>query len=315
MTQKLADLEGRTKSALINARWLHSKGDTSPITALTYERELVEIKRTAQELQRELSVARTQLAALMNVPPDASFHLTATELEMKPPVYSTDDRTMIEAALINRSELRDVAYQRRINAQEARAALIELLPGIQVYTGTNYDTNKYLEHNRWVNWGARSTWNLLRVFQYPAKRNVIEAQDKLLDSRALALTMAIMTQVHVARVRYQHVSKELETARSYFDVQQRLVKQMRAEAKAERISEQTLIREEMNALVAEAKRDIAFAAVQNAFANVHASVGFDPYADVVDLSLGVHDLTSRLKAFWLERGDFGGHGKIILAAR
>jgi len=315
MTQKLAELEARTRKALANARWLQQKGDTSPITALTYERELVEIQRTAQELQRELSVAKSQLVALMNVPPETHFSLSGAELEAKPPHLDDDAVSMVEFALNNRAEIRDISYQKRINSHEAHAALLELLPGIQMYGGQNFDSNKYLMHDRWVTWGAKASWNVVRLFQYPARRNVVDAQDKLLDARALALTMAIMTQVHVSRIRYHHVVKELATAREYFNVQQRLVRQMRVEARAERISEQTLIREEMNTLVAEAKRDIAFAAVQNAFANLHASVGIDPYVEGIDLALGVKELGAQLRDYWLERGDFGGHGKIKIAAR
>ena len=315
MVQKLAQLEGRTKGALASARALYSGGDTSPITALTYERELVEIRRTAEELQRELSTAKTQLAALMNLPPDTPFSLSAEQLNSMPPTLDIDPHEMISAALFNRAELKENAYQRRINEHEAHAALVELLPGIQLYAGDNYDSNKYLDNSSWVTWGAKASWNLVKVFQYPAKRDVVEAQDDLLDARALALTMAVMTQVHVSRIRYMHAARELASARDYYDVQQRLVKQMRAEAAAERISEQTLIREEMNALVAEAKRDIAFAAVQNAYANIFASVGLDPYGSDLNYAGGVGELEAQLRGLWLERGDFGSHGRITLAAR
>jgi outer membrane protein TolC len=315
MVKKLTQLEGRTKQALTNAKALFEGKEASPITGLTYERELIEIKRTAQELRRELSVAKTQLAALMNIPPDASFTLTGEEINAKAPVIGTDAREMTAMALLNRPELRDIAYQRRINENEAHAALLELLPGIQIYGGANYDTNKYLDHNQWVNWGAKASFNVMKVFQYPGRKNVINAQDELLDARALALTMAVMTQVHVSRIRFAHLSTELVTARSYFDVQQRLVNQMRAEAAADRISEQTLVREEMNTLVAEAKRDIAYASTQNAFANLFASVGLDPYASEIDTDLNVKALAARIKGLWLERGDFGAHSKIKLAQR
>ena len=98
-------------------------------------------------------------------------------------------------------------------------------------------------------------------------------------------------------------------------MQLRLVKQIRAEAAAERVAEQTLIREELNLLVAEARRDIAFAAVQNAYANIFASVGLDPYTSDTDLSLGVKDVESQLESLWLERGEFGSNGRITLAIR
>ncbi len=313
MLSKLTALEERTKTVLANTRRLFAEKETSPITALTYERELVEIRRTAEDLARELSVAKTQLGALMNTPPNVTFNLADGLVAATAPILDIDEKEMIGAALQNRSELRDITYQKRINTHEAHVALLELLPGIQLYAGINHDSNKYLQNNQWVTWGSKASWNLLRAFQYPAKRRVIEAQDDLLDTKALALTMAVMTQVHISRIRYAHASRELATARELHDVQQRLVQQMRNEAKAERISEQTLVREEMNALVAEAKRDIAFATLQNAFANVFASVGIDPYTSDLDLGDGVKELALRLKALWIERGDFGGSYRIALA--
>lgn len=315
MVQKLKALEGRTKTALENSRTLYKSNEASPITSLTYERELIEITRAAQRLQRELSVAKTQLAALMNLEPGSDFSVDATGLNATAPVLEVDAQDMTAAALLNRPELRDIVYQRRINEREACAALAELLPGIQLYGGENYDSNKYLDNNQWVSWGAKATWNMMKVFQYPAKRDVIEAQDGLLDARALALTMAVMTQVHVSRIRYVNATRELKTARDYFDVQTRLVTQMRKEAAAERISEQTLIREELNTLVAEAQRDIAFSSAQNSFANIFASIGLDPYADELDIGASVSELSAHLKGLWLERGDFGGQKTINLAFR
>lgn len=315
MVQKLRALEGRTRKALANARSLSQNQENSPVTSLTYERELIEITRASQKMQRELSVAKTQLAALMNVEPGADFALAGGGFNAKVPHLAADAKEMTNAALVNRPELRDVEYQRRINEKEASAAVLELLPGIDLYGGRNHDSNKYLDNNQWVSWGAKAAWNVMRVFQYPAKRDVIEAQDELLDARALALTMAVMTQVHVSRIRYANASRELTSAREYFDVQRRLVEQMRHEAAAERISEQTLIREELNTLVAEAQRDIAFAASQNAFANVFASIGADPYYDELDIGLGVSQLSNQLKGLWLERGDFGAQSKISIASK
>lgn len=315
MIRKLSALETRVRRAQDNARKLSRDRDASPITALTYERELIEIKRASQQLQHELSVAKAQLAALMNLRPGTDFALSGDGMDTSPSVIEVDEGDMIAAALLNRPELRDISYQQRINDREARAALLELLPGIQLYAGSSHDTNHYLLHNQWVTWGAKSSWNLLRAFQYPAKRNVIAAQSELLDARALALTMAIMTQVHVSRIRYANMVRELQTARDYFDVQTRLVKQMRSEASADRISEQTLIREELNTLVAEVKRDIAYSNMQSAFANVFASVGLDPYQSDLPTGGSVSELAAHIKGLWFERGDFGANRKIALASR
>ncbi len=310
LIQKLQALEGRTRTAISDARAVYDSRQTSPITALTYERELVEIKRTLQELNRELSIAKTQLAALMNVVPGTKFKLAIPARHTKAPKLKMGAEEMVYTALNNRSELREVDYQRRINQHEAHAALLELLPGFNVFAGNNYDGNDFLFNNHWVSWGAKASWNVLKVFQYPRKAEVVDAQDRLLDQRGLALSMAIMTQVHVSRARYYHHAKELATASEYLDVQNRLIEQMRAEARGDRISEQTLIREEMNTLVAEVKHDIAFASLQNSYANVFASMGVDPiYADFRP-ETPVRELASALRAHWFERGDFAQRSKV-----
>lgn len=302
LVHRLRLLAGRTQAALANARKLDDEGQASPITALTYERELVEIKRSIQELHRNLAIAKAQLAALMNLKPGTKFRLKHYNFavgNLRLPGRAAD---MVWTAVNHRPELKDVAYRSRINYREADAALLELLPGLQLYAGTNYDSNDFLLNNNWLSWGAKASWNLLKVAQYPARRRVIEAQGDLLKKRALALTMAVMTQVHVSRVRFLHRRRELHTAQEFYGVQKRLIDKMRVEYAAGRISEQTLIREEMNTLVAEVRRDIAYADLQNAYANVYASMGLDPYTDEFDLELGLRALTQTLRSVWLERG-------------
>jgi outer membrane protein TolC len=309
LISQLRTLEERAKSAISSSRALYDARETSPITALTYERELVEVTRTLQELQRELSLAKSQLAALMNVPPGTDFRLAVPRRDATLPKLCYAPRDMVRVAMVNRPELREVSYQQRINEHEVHAALLEMLPGIQLTAGADHDSNALLFNNDWVGWGAKASWNLLKVFSYPSKRRVIDAQAHLLDQRGLAVTMAVMTQVYVSRARFMHYSKELDTARRHLDVQKRLLKQMQAEARSDKISKQTLIREEMNTLVSEVKYDIAYANVQNAFANIFASMGLEPYEGEVYADQPVKAVADALRKSWFERGDFVGRVK------
>ena len=217
LTGKLGPLERRTKAALAGSTALAGDRATSPITAMTYRRELIEIQRILRELQRELAVAKFQLAALMNVAPGSPFTLIAPSVGGTSPPISVAPAEMIRIALENRPELRDVDYKKRINAREADAALLEMLPGIQLYATPGYDSNSFLLNDSWLGWGAKASWNLLKVFQYPARRALIDGQDQTLDQRALALTMAVMTQVHVSRARVLQFRREIETATDYYN--------------------------------------------------------------------------------------------------
>ena len=311
LIRKLRRLDGRVRVALANTRKLYKNRETSLITVLTYERELVEIKRELQRLEADLKVSKAQLAALMNLPPGAQYKLVRVKRRVKSLRLKLRTQALISVALRHRPELREVQYRLRINEKEADAALLELLPSLQAYAGANYDSNDFLFNQHWLSWGAKASWNLLSVFRYPARKNVVAAQDDLLRQRALALTMAIMTQVHVSRARYLQSRKQLATAAEFYGVQSRLLRQIRTEAQAERVSEQTVIREEMNTLVADVKYDIAYAEMHNSFANIYASTGLDPYAGgEIDTSLSVNVLSRSLRSLWLERGDFS-HGKLV----
>ncbi len=315
LLEKLSSLEGETKVALAETRKLYDERQTSPITALTYERELIEIKQKIGEIQRDLNTSKAQLAALMNLRPGTPFSLARESRKEGSLTLKAGLDEMIETAIYNRPELREVEYRKRINVREADAALLEMLPGIQAYAGSNYDSNSFLLHSDWMNWGAKASWNLLKVFSYQARQDIIDLQEDMLHQRSLALTMAVMTQVHVSRIRFIHANKELHTAAEYRDVQRRLLDQMRAEAAADRISKQTLIREQMNTLVAEAKYDIAYAQLQNAYANLFSSMGLDPYSWEIDRSRGLGEMSASLKQLWFERGDLNaGWSKRLASA-
>ena len=302
LVTRLKRLEDRTSKALANARALSDGGQTFPITALTHERELVAIKRDIRHLQRDIVVAKSELAALMNIKPGTPFKLAVKSRPRAPASLPLGLDEMMESAIRDRAELRENWYQQRINMNEARAALLDLLPGLQLYSGPNWDSNSFLLNSDWVAWGAKASWNLLKVFQYPARRRVIDLHDEVLKARALALTMTIMTQVHVSRIRFHHFRQEFAAAEEYRSVQNRLTRQTRIEAEAKRISEQVLLREEMNALIAEAQYDIAYAGLQSAYANVLASIGRDPYGDF-DPSLPVAEIATPLRRDWLKQGD------------
>lgn len=303
LVDRLSKLEERVSHALNNTQSLVAKGESSPLTALTYERELVEIQRELRRLNGELSTAKAQLAALINVDPGQTYSVVVPKDMLEPSDVNLDPEDMVSRALANRSELREMAYQQRINVHEAEAAILEMLPGISLNAGPAWNSNAFLYNSNWVAWGAQASWNLMKVLSYPERQAEVEAKDGLLDQRALAVTMAIMAQVHVGRARLIHARREYRTAVHFQEVQIKILDQIRAALKSGSISEQTAIREEMNALVALVKRDMAYAELQSAFAAVHASMGATPYSDVDNSTSSVNELREALQVKWAGLGE------------
>lgn len=302
---RLRGLESRAERARGAARRLYSEGQTQPMLALAYERELVEIRREIQKVEGELVVAKDQLSALINIAPGTPYSLVDSRSSFGSSL-ALPHGELVRLALENRPEMHEVQYKQRINQKEATAALLELLPGAQLYFGGNVDSNKFLLHNHWLAYGAKASWNLMKAFQYPARKSLVDAQDSLLDQRALAVTMAIMTQVHVSQARYHHAARELKTAADYLNVQNDILAQIRAQAAVDRTGEQSLIREEMNSLLAEVKFDLAHAQLQNAFGTIYSAVGLDPVDANIDLNADVRSVAGGLSKLWRARGQTVG---------
>jgi outer membrane protein TolC len=312
MLKKFEALETRVKRSIASTRSAANAGAETPLTALTYERELVQIRQTAERLSNELRLAKSQLAALMNVPPGTEFVLVEKDYNPDPPVFSMSPREMVAEAIFNRPEIRDIAYQQRITEHEATAAIVELLPGLRVYGTAAFDDTSLLLNNNWLDWGVSAAGNLLKVVQLPAKRTAIEAQSEVLSQKALAITMTVMTQVYMSITRYNHLAEQVVTARDYLSVQSRLVQHLRAEKSAELIGEQTLIREEMNLLVAEVQHDLAVGSLQTASSNLMTSMGYDLQGKSVDLKMDVKVLAQHLSSHWSNRTAVSDRGRYML---
>lgn len=273
---ELETLSVRVAEAIEESKQVEHERLDRPLTALTYQRELIGIKRELQRLHRDLSIAKNQLAALMNLRPGEEFQIVIPERRSAVKTISMSPQMMEQLALENRPELHEIAYEKRINAQEAKAAILSLLPGIDLNFGKNYSSNSFLFNTNWLSYGSRISWNLLNVFKLPATNRELEARDKVLDARRLALSMAILTQVHVGLVQYEHAKLEYETAAEYFHAQEKILKQIQLQSESDSVSKQSLIREEMNMLVAEVKYDISYSDLENAYAGIFSAIGLDP---------------------------------------
>ena len=299
---RLAFMKDWVKKALDDVHLIREGELESPLPLLQYERDLLEKQREIQQLYQELSLARIHLAELMNLEPGEPFELVVSERSIPTSKIEEKMEDLEYRALMNRPELRKVDYQKRINAKETKAAILELLPNLNVYFGGHYDSNSFLFHNNWLDYGAKVSWNLLNVFRHPVRLQVIEAQDQVLQMQSVALTMTIMTQVHVAVAQYHMAMKDMEAAQRYFDTQREITEQVNRTWLVNRISEHMVIQEKVQGLLAELQYESSLAKLEMAYANVLAAVGEDPFPtdvsgdEVEELAQALQDRWE-----WLER--------------
>jgi outer membrane protein TolC len=302
---RMRTLEASVAQALNESRQISSSGQDSPLVALTYERELLEIQGEIDGLEGDLLQAKTQLAALMNVTPGTEFSLVPNVPVDVRPTLPADLPQLYSIAVVNRPEMREIAYQLRINDRELDISILKLLPNFNLYAGLNYDSNQFISPNDWVSWGGKVTWNLLKMVTLPATKHAIDAQGDALKERALSVSMAVMTQVQISRVQYAHLLKRYKNAQALAWVNKEILNQINAQIAADRATRQNLIREQMNSLLADAKQDLAYADLENALANMYASIGYDAAPATLDVDHGsIQSIATALQARW--EGSVGG---------
>jgi outer membrane protein TolC len=203
-----------------------------------------------------------------------------------------------DRALEARPELRMIDYRRRINARETKAAILEMLPSLNLQVGGNYNSNSFLFNNHWASYAARTSWNLLNLFRYPAKVKTIEAQEKVLYTQDLALTMAIMSQVHVSVAQVAQAKTEASTAKLYQDTQAQIAEQTRQAWRTSRVSEQAMLRERVNQVAAQLRYDTVEAGLQIAWGSLLAAVGEDVLPNDLTQEQSVSDMALELRTRW-----------------
>lgn len=273
---KVTPLIDDAANALRDSRQVESQRLLPPLEALFYQRELLDILRALQSLRQELMGAKTELAGLMGLKPGVTFSLADVESpSFNVPEVSLAMEEMEEIALQQRPELMETYYQKRISAAEARAAIIDMLPGINLTAGIYNDSSDYLLHQDWTSFGAQISWNLFDVFKVGPERRMAKTREALAEEQRLATSMAVLTQVHLARIRFEQARKSFDLAGDYLGVAERISEQTQNAARTRRTSQLDLIRESLNTVLAELRRDVAYAELQNSYGRIYVSMGMD----------------------------------------
>ncbi|MGP0172267.1 TolC family protein [Pseudomonas sp. NCHU5208] len=289
---QIDSLMNRVAQARDNSQHLSEQRIGDPIQALSYQRALIEATRQLEEQRRALSLAKTELATLINLPlgtdvelaPDGGYQMPELKVELS---------QLEQEALASRPELREQDYQARISAAETRKAMLRLLPGLEFSAGGHYDSNSFLVNQSWADYGVKVTWNLFNVLSAPAAIDVAKAGQEVADARRQAMSMAILAQLHVANANFREAQRQFQTSQQLAGLDSQIVEQLRNRYQAQGIGELELIQGELNTLQADLRRDLAYAELRNSYGQLFASVGFDPLPESI-ASDSIEDIAAAL---------------------
>ena len=296
LLSRIEPLMVRARDALASSEELEALRAEPPLEALAYQRSLLEILRTLQSLRQELSTSKSELARLMGIKPGTELNLTELKSDdYQVPEVSLGMSCMETIALERRPELMETRYRERISVEETRAALLKLLPGITLDAGYNYDGSDYLLNNEWASYGAKVSWNLFNIFSLGKQQELADLKVALAKQQTLATSMAVLSQVHMANANYAESRTTYRISEQYLSVSQRIADQTDNASQVQNVGELKLIREHLNQILAELRRDIAFASMQNYYGEIMTSIGLDLIDDEYK-SMDVEAVAELIKA-------------------
>ncbi|MFT4100114.1 MAG: TolC family protein [Burkholderiaceae bacterium] len=299
-------LAQRIAAAIETSNEAERAGVLAATYGLAYQRTLLDAMSLVNAKRQEMQFALRELAALMNLPPGTTFTL-ADAGEAAPPPAATPEVADLEAiALANRPELREEDYKARIGVLETRRQIASLFPNLNLFAGVRANTNDYLYNNHWSDVGVGLSMDLFRLAALPAIRRANDARLATDETRRLALSMAVLTQVRVAVERYRLAVTDESLAARSSDVDQRLASLTRAGARDRLESELEALRTDARALVSRFQLATARAATQASYGRVLNSIGVDLLpAEVTGRDIPTLTLAIALHVADVERGVFG----------
>ena len=269
-TEPLAD---QIASALAKTREAEQAGILPPVEGLEYQRALLDAMTTLNQKRQQMEMAKSELLALMNIPPGTPVVLDDKPLPLS--AVPQDVNKLEQMALERRPELREEDYRARIDSYETKRQIASLLPNLNLFAGVNYDSNDYLYNENWVQGGVGVSMNLFKLLSIPAINNNNEARARTDDARRMALSMAVLTQVRVALERYKLAVYDFQIADQSAQVDQRLASISRAGSDNSLTSDLESLRTQARSIVSRFQMAGSYAEAQAAYGRVLNSVGID----------------------------------------
>jgi len=292
MRKKLRATITDAEMAISASRQLEVERLRPPQESLAYQRQLAESIRLLEGIEQELAPAEVELAALVNLPLHQPITLKY-DWSQKVTLDGVDEiERLEEMALAYNGDLRDMYIQSQIAREETRKVMTRLFPALNLSVNSRYDSDRYLVNHNWIETSSSMSFNLLNIFTVPVQTRLAEAGVQLADQRRMVTQMAVLTQLHVARLGLKNATTGLARAQQMWDIDQRLLKQSQALQNALLRGRLEAISTQSNALLSEFRRYQALAQVQVAESRMRTALGQE--MDVGPLNQPLNELTERI---------------------
>lgn len=274
--QSVRDTMQEAEAALKGSEAAESSAMRSPMEPLRFQRQLLENLRMLELVEHELSSARVELATLAALPSGSNFTVVEPQAQINTKWLDMNPADMELQAVVNNPDMRESLYNARIARDEAKRAMLKMFPGITFSYGNRTTNDEYIVNQRWNEAGAQISFNLLGILSAPTAKRLADMGIAMADQRQVATQMAVISQVHIARLNYANAAKQYMRADKIARVDSRMAEVVNARAKAESQSRQESVAQQTASILSALRRYQALSNAQAAASRLQATLGLEP---------------------------------------
>ena len=277
-----------TKTALESYAEIHEKSLSPPLETLEQYRDLLAINNGLRRIQADLTMARVKLAALIGMPLSSNFAIAPPDDRMlTPPPLTIPLEALEDKGLALRPDLREEAYQERIDKHEVHKEILRMLPGVSLFGGFNSDSNRFLVHNYWSEIGAKATMSLFNLITGPMQIKAAQTKVEVSRTRRMAQTVAALTQIHLSYYQYSQALEDYKHISESNLVEKKILAIAESEQLFEAESRLVFIRRAVSAVRAEIEHGRILSDIYMSWGNMYFSLG----GDIVPMEFAQSDIS------------------------
>lgn len=274
------------EAAVAEAAKVGEAGLSSPVDSLRYQRQLLENIRLLSNLEKDFATARATLANLVNIPLDNAFTVIEPEVSTTLPILDVPVEQMEELALLQNADLREQIYNQRIAAHEVRKTIAKLLHDLSFTYNLRHTTDNYVINDHWNQAGIVLSQNLGNLLSAPARKRLADGGVELARQRRIAAHMALLAQVHIARLELAAQHRQLVLSERIAAIDRGIRDQSARREAAETESKLGKIASDTASIVSLLRRYQALAEFQAASGALQSTLGMEiDLASIGDQSL------------------------------
>ncbi|MBR7158058.1 MAG: TolC family protein [Alphaproteobacteria bacterium] len=247
------------------------------VVSLGYQQDLHAIMRRLMVLRKEMAASEVDFSLLANIPLEANVSLAIPEKMDKSTGFFIPELSKLEnQALINRPENLIGDYNVKMNASEVRKDAAKLFPKTNLGAKLRYNpAGEYPQ-----SWQEDIADVSLNIMNIPVSRDDSDTDLSMQRKQRTAINMGILAEVNIAYRRIKEASEAMDAASTLQAKYQKEWEEAAEKEKEGAISRPDLVKALANKVIADLKRDFAFAELKSAESALNLAAGLNFIKDI-----------------------------------